>query len=101
MWQFIISLPQQERDKCFEYIAYLEEMGEGVRRPIGDYLGSKIYELRPKQTRLIYFFMLKDYAVLIHAFRKKTNEIPIQELKIAFNRMTDFMFRYEKGFIEI
>ncbi len=48
VWDFITSLPSDERDKCFEYIAYLEEMGELVRRPVGDYLGNKLYELRPK-----------------------------------------------------
>src|SRR3989338_3756896 len=74
VWDFITSLSSGDRNKCFEYIACLEEMGEGVRRPVGDYLGGKLYELRPKQTRLIYFFMLKEYAVLLHAFRKKTNQ---------------------------
>ena len=101
VWEFITALPGLERGKCFEYIAYLEEMGEAVRRPVGDYLGSKLYELRPKQTRLIYFFMLKDDVVLVHAFRKKTNEIPKGELKLAMKRMNDFMLRYEKGEIRL
>ena len=101
IWEFITSLPQDERDKCFEYIAYLEEMGEQVRRPVGDYLGDKLYELRPKQTRLIYFFMLKDSAVLVHAFRKKSNEIPEREIKLALKRMNDFILRYQKGYLQI
>lgn len=83
VWEYITSLASRERDKCFEYIAYLEEVGEGVRRPVGDYIGRKLYELRPKQTRMIYFFMLRDYAVLVHAFRKKTNEIPESEIKLS------------------
>ena len=101
VWDFIISLPANERDKCFEYVAYLEEVGEQVRRPVGDYLGDKLYELRPKQTRLIYFFMLKDYSVLVHAFRKKTNAVPEWEIKLALKRMNDFVVRYQKGYIRI
>lgn len=101
VWEFITSLDPDERDKCFEYIAYLEEMGEGVRRPVGDYLGNKLYELRPKQTRIIYFFMLKDYAVLVHAFRKKTNAISKPDIKLATKRMNDFMFRYRKGYLDL
>ena len=101
VWEFITSLDTDERNKCFEYIAYLEEMGEAVRRPIGDYLGSKLYELRPKQTRLIYFFMLKDSAVLVHAFRKKTNRVPNHEMKLALKRMNDFILRYEKDDIQL
>lgn len=44
VWDFVSSLPTDERNKCFEYIAYLEKMGEQVRRPVGDYLGNKLYE---------------------------------------------------------
>ncbi len=97
VWEFIVSLPPDERDKCFEYIAYLEQMGEQVRRPIGDYLGDKLYELRPKQTRLIYFFMLNDKVIMVHAFRKKTHAVPERELNIAAKRMNDIISRYQKG----
>ena len=101
VWEFISALPPDERQKCFEYIAYLEEMGEQVRRPVGDYLGGKLYELRPKQTRIIYFFMLKDYAVLVHAFRKKTNAVPDREIRMAFRNMEDFISRHQKGQIRL
>src|SRR3990167_7713028 len=98
VWELITSLPTDERDKCFEYIAYLEEMGEAVRRPVGDYLGNKLYELRPKQIRLIYFFMLKDCVIVVHAFRKKTNRVSDHDMKLALKRMNDFILRYEKGY---
>ena len=101
VWEFVTSLPSDERDKCFEYIAYLEEMGEEVKRPVGDYLGGKIYELRPKQTRVLYFFTLKDYTVLVHAFRKKSNAVPERDLKLAAKRMNDFLVRYQKGQLKI
>lgn len=101
VWDFITSLPVDEREKCFEYIAYLEEMGEQVKRPVGDYLGDKLYELRPKQTRILYFFMLKDVVVLVHAFRKKTSEIPEREMRLAQKRMTGFVFRYKTGQVQL
>ena len=101
VWRFITSLASQERDKCFEYIAYLEAMGQEIRRPIGDYLGNKLYELRPKSNRLIYFFMLNDYAVLVHAFRKKTDAIPESDLKIAHKRVIDFIARYKNALIQL
>ena len=101
VWKFISALPSDEREKCFEYIAYLEDMGEQVRRPVGDYLGGKLYELRPKQTRIIYFFMLKDCAVLVHAFRKKTNAVPDREIRTAFRNMEDFISRHQKGQIRL
>ena len=101
VWKFIAALSADEREKCFEYITYLEDMGEQVRRPVGDYLGGKLYELRPKQTRIIYFFMLKDYVVLVHAFRKKTNAVPDREIRTAFRNMEDFINRHQKGQIRL
>ena len=101
VWEFISSLSMDERDKCFEYIAYLEEAGEQIRRPAGDYLGGKLYELRPKQTRILYFFMFKDYAVLLHAFRKTNNAIPAAEIKTALNRMNGFILRHQEGTLRL
>lgn len=101
VWDFLTKLPAEERDKCFEYIAYLEQFGENVRRPVGDYLGNKLYELRPKQSRILYFFMFKDYAVLAHAFRKKTSAVPEREIKIAQKNRMDFCRRYQEGKIEM
>ena len=100
VWEYIKNLPPDPRYKCFEYIAYLEEVGEAIRRPVGDYLGNKLYELRPKQTRIIYFFMLREYAVLVHAFQKKTDRVSEHEIRIAMNRMNDFIIRYQKGLIQ-
>ncbi len=101
VWTFITHLPAQEREKCFEYIAYLETFGEDVRRPVGDYLGSKLYELRLKGSRILYFFMLRDYAVLVHAFKKKGNAIADSDMTLAQRRKADFVSRYEKGWLKL
>ena len=101
VWEFITFLPTHERDKCFEYIEYLARKGENVRRPVGDYISQKLYELRPKQTRIIYFFFLKNYAVIVHAFRKKTDDIPKSDIKLAVNRMDEFIVRHQKGSIRL
>ena len=99
--EFLLGLSRDEQQKAFAYVSYLEERGEGLRRPVAEYLGNKIYELRPKQIRMLYFFMLKDCIVLVHAFRKKTNAVPIREIKIARSRMEDFVRRYEAGLIQL
>ena len=95
--EYLEGLSSAEREKCLEYISFLEIAGERIRRPIGDYLGGKLYELRPKQTRIIYFFMFKEYVVLVHAFRKKTDAIPERELSKAMMRMNDFIVRCTKS----
>lgn len=99
--EFLVGLDATEQQKAFAYITYLEEHGEALRRPIADYLGEKLYELRPKQIRILYAFVDKQYAVILHAFRKKTDAVPPKEQHLAKLRLTDFIQRYEQGLITI
>ena|SRR3989338_2327492 len=84
--EFINSLPVQERAKVFAYISELKAQGHNLRRPMADYLGRGIYELRPHSHRLFYFFYLKDNVVIVHAMRKKTNKIPESDIKLCLKR---------------
>ena len=99
--EFLLGLDQTEQQKAFAYITYLEEHGEALRRPIADYLGEKLYELRPKQIRILYAFVGKQYAVILHAFRKKTDAVPPKERQLAQMRLSDFVRRYEQGLITL
>ncbi|PIQ83072.1 MAG: hypothetical protein COV76_00595 [Candidatus Omnitrophica bacterium CG11_big_fil_rev_8_21_14_0_20_64_10] len=91
------ELPAKEQQKILAYVSYLEERGEELRRPISDYVGDKLYELRPGGHRVLYFFMLRGCAVIVHLFRKKTDRLPESEKKIALSRMQDFLRRYREG----
>ena len=98
--EFLRGLEPPDQHKAFAYVSYLEEHGEELRRPLADYLGEKLYELRPKQVRILYAFA-KDVAVILHAFRKKTDAVPPEEQQVATARLADFLRRYEQGLIRI
>ena len=98
---FLLGLPQDDQQKAFAYISYLEEHGETLRRPIAEYLGEKLYELRPKHVRILYAFVGKGIAVILHAFRKKTGPVPLAEQRLAQSRLADFVRRYEQGLITV
>lgn len=99
--EFLLGLPLHDQQKAFAYISSLEECGETLRRPIAEYLGGKLYELRPKQIRILYAFVGRGVAVILHAFRKKTGPVPPPEQQLAQTRFTDFMRRYERGLITV
>lgn len=84
--QFIETLPDKEQAKIAAYVSELRIQGHNLRRPLADYLGDGIYELRPKSNRVFYFFFLKDNAVLVHAIKKKTNKIPKEDLALCLRR---------------
>ena len=96
--EFLLGLPQDEQQKAFAYVSYLEEQGERLRRPIAEYLGDRLYELRPKQVRILYAFV-GQHVVILHAFRKKTGPVPPSDKRLAHTRLADFARRYEQGVI--
>jgi phage-related protein len=84
--EFIENLPVKERAKVAAYLEELKIQGHNLRRPIADYLGEGIYELRPRDNRIFYFFFLRENAVLVHAMRKKTDKIPEGDLELCRKR---------------
>ena len=80
------DLTEKEDAKIRAYIRILKEYGHDLRRPVADYLGEGIYELRPGAHRVFYFFFMKDSVVLLHMLRKKTDRIPLSDLDLCVKR---------------
>ncbi|MDP3042422.1 MAG: type II toxin-antitoxin system RelE/ParE family toxin [Candidatus Omnitrophota bacterium] len=84
--EFIHSLTQKEQTKVYAYIRELKEQGNNLRRPMADYLEDGIYELRPKDNRIFYFFYLRDRAILVHAIKKHVKKVPENDLRLCIKR---------------
>lgn len=95
--EFIHSLTVKEQAKVYAYINELKSQGSNLRRPMADYLRDGIYELRPKNNRIFYFFYLKENAILVHAIKKKTEKIPENDLRVCIKRKLEIE---ETGHIE-
>jgi len=90
--EFIMSLPQSTRLEVFDAISLLDS-GKTLRMPLSKNLSSirpGLHELRLRdeggQVRVIYFLKKHVAIYLIHAFRKKTQEIPRKELAVILRR---------------
>ncbi len=83
--------------KILRVIMLLESMGAQLNEPFSKYLGQGIFELRVKSrtniTRILYFFVIGDKAVLANAFVKKTNKTPRKEIDLALKRKNDYLKR--------
>lgn len=95
--EFIDSLTIKEQAKVYAYINELKRQGNNLRRPMADYLRDGIYELRPKNNRIFYFFYLRENAILVHAIKKKTEKIPESDLRLCIKRKIEIE---EGGHIE-
>jgi phage-related protein len=95
--EFIDSLDVKMAAKVRRTIALFRDNGSELRSPYSEYLTDGIYELRTKQgsniTRVLYFFVIGNEAVLTNGFTKKTQKTPRREIDTAKQYREDYMKR--------
>lgn len=96
--EFLDSLDIKMRQKMLRSIQALQDMGISLRMPLSEALGDGIFELRAKVgnniSRVMYFFIVGDSAVLTHGFIKKTQKTPAREIEKAKKIRDDYKMRY-------
>lgn len=86
---FLSDQDNEISTKVFSYFSLLQNNGPFLKPPQIKKLQSNLYELRVKSKlniRIFYTMFNNEYYIL-HVFKKKTQKIPIKELKIAIDRM--------------
>ena len=75
------------------YIQLLADNGtKGLPKSIAEHLEEDIWELRPGNNRVFFFFFDEDGAyVLLHQFRKKSQKTPPSELRKAKTERADYL----------
>lgn len=94
---FIESQDKKMMNKLFCMISILETYGANIPRKYSKYLRDDIFELRVSQssniTRILYFFIEGDKAILTNGFVKKTDKTPRKEIELAIKYKNDYIRR--------
>ena len=102
---FVMEQGKKERSKIIRNIDYLEDQGYMLHRTHAAKITADLHELRVEagrdNFRIFYYFQVKDYIVLLHAIKKKTQKLNVNDIKTAENRMLDFIERINKGLVEL
>ena len=77
------------------YIELLQQNGTHMNAEITKHLDDGIWELRPGNNRVFYFFYQNDTYVLLHQFRKKSQITPKREIEKAKIERNDYLRRKE------
>lgn len=77
------------------YIQLLQDNGTRLNENITKHLDDGIWELRPGDNRVLYFFFQHDTFVLLHQFRKKSQKTPRREIEKAKAERSDYLARKE------
>lgn len=104
IWDFFEELrsqSSQNKDARIQYkqislyIQLLQDKGTRLPENITKHIEEDIWELRPGNNRIFYFYHTDNTFVLLHQFRKKTKKTPKQEIAIAKRRREDYIFQKE------
>ncbi len=75
------------------YIELLKKQGTKLSSNITKHLVDDIWELRPGNNRIMYFYFENNNYILLHMFRKQTNKTPKSEIEKAINECNDYKSR--------
>ena len=104
LWNFLDSLQKKattnkdariQHKRIVQYIQLLEDHGTRLGDNITKHIDEDIWELRPGNNRILYFFKKDDTYVLLHHFRKKTQRTPTREITRAKAERDDWLSRRE------
>ena len=100
VWDFLENLRKKSlsnKDARIQYkqiTLYIELLhNNGTRLPenITKHIEENIWELRPGNNRIFYFYCHENSFVLLHSFRKKTQKTPRREIEKAKMERDDFL----------
>ena len=75
------------------YIELLQKNGTQLSRNIVKPVEEDIWELRPGNNRVFFFYFRDNTYVLLHHFRKKSQQTPAREIRRAKNERDDHIAR--------
>ena len=104
LWNFLEKLrnkSKSDKDARIQYkqaslyIELLQNNGTRLPDTVTKHIEDNIWELRPGNNRIFYFFCDKNDFVLLHSFRKKTQKTPRREIEKAKSERDDYLSRKE------
>ena len=99
--EFLDSLDEDMRAKMSVKISFLKQYGKQLRLPHSRYIQDGIFELRVQCgndiTRVLYFFIRGDEAILTNGFIKKSQKTPRSEIDLAIKYKKDYEHRHNGG----
>ena len=89
--KFFEQLPKQHLGKVLQVLQMLEERGAHLPFPYSSQVEGRLRELRVHYGRALYRILYYGDArrtfVLLHAFEKRTQALPSEEVALAMRRM--------------
>jgi phage-related protein len=89
--EYLKELEKPERARILSVLSLIQEHGFDVAKIYARHLEGKLWELRISSHRLFYSFTGKDQVMLLHAYKKQGQKIPLHEREVAMQRMKEIL----------
>lgn len=91
VWDYIRSVPADERARILEALTQIEQRGFDVVRMEFRRIDGKLWEIKISKHRVLYVIVDGDEMVLLHVYTKKSQKMPAKELDVAKVRMKEVL----------
>lgn len=89
--EFIQGLAKPERARLFESLDQVERYGLDAIRVQFRQIEGKLWEIKVSAHRILYVVIEGEEMVLLHAYKKQGQKLPIKERDIAIRRMKELL----------
>ena len=91
MLDYINSLAKPERARVLEALDQIERRGLAAIRVQFRQIEGKLWEIKIGSHRVFYVMIDGEEMVLLHAYKKQQQKLPIKEREIALRRMKELL----------
>ncbi len=92
---FILKKDIITRFRSLTYDSISAIISLGLPHNVTKHIDEDLWELRPGNNRIFYFFYNDNCFVLLHSFRKKAQKTPRREIDKAKAKRDDYLSRKE------
>ena len=88
---YIQGLGKPERAKLLEALGEIEDYGFEAIKVRFRQIEGKLWEIKIASNRIFYVYVGVEELVLLHAYKKQGQKIPLKEREIALKRMKEVL----------
>ena len=88
---YINSLAKPERARVLEALDQIERRGLAAIRVRFRQIEGKLWEIKIGSHRVFYVMIDGDEMVLLHAYKKQQQKLPVKEREIAIRRLKELL----------
>ena len=89
--EYILDLAKPERARLLEALDQIERYGFKATRMQFRQIEGKLWEIKASAHRVLYVVIDRDEMVLLHAYKKQGQKLPLKERDIAIHRMKELL----------